>query len=1022
MRERRYEMLADGAAVVESAVPEPPPSERESPSFVLNAAFEAEEEVREVLARQLPQLAKVSERFATRAKDAFASFAPTAFTEADRRRRTYLGPDDDLAGTMRAVVDSGVAALRDSADRRSLRVHVGDELERLATGTGKIPLKELIEHLKRKLGDAPTLRNDATRTACDAEEKADVLLHAVEGGATAPDGGAGPTDTSPNGAGDGNFPSTNDFVKKHVHALVGDVASPERQVEFATTHKRAGLPETEHEVETFQLRAGASDVTSYHDFHSLQIAFEHVWTEIFDGSLKALGEELFREAAKLETYLRPGETTNLNFPITSIPDLQRLLGTIRELNGLAADPVGQSVTVQTGRDAAGRPITRDVAVIPGAQRLSRLLDELDLRLHQRYAFTVFAKHSVNFGIMVTYRQTWRPEHYQVGELVSTIPLAPRETRRYTTKRVARKTRAAKEVEDALRTTRTESAGTSRVEREIVDKAQNQTNFDLTTHGSIGGEQQGYKADATAKAGGWQAAQSEKTKKHFHEAVLKSAEDYKQQHRLEVDTMTGEESEDTTFHEIQNPNDELTVTYLLYELQRTYRISERIHQLTPVILVANEVTAPDAIDDAWLIAHDWILRRVILDDSFKPALDYLAKSYVGAELNIQVLEANARAQKQLVDDLKTQITTQIATLDAAQRDLNTKSDAQAGAQMTEGILGTIKRVFDPLQLTGKEVTGTTEGMQTVVDVAQERVDRAEREKARLLDMLGGTVSTLQVAIDRLSAATKEHYDRIAEIDRLRLHVKDNILFYMQAIWSHEPPDQRFFRIYNIDVPVVEPSSYGPDLQVSPASSSAFDLAQGRETATVNLGIPPTKIETKKLVEVADLDTVLGYKGNYAIYALSENNYLTLHMMQDYLELSDELRLRDPDEFGDYTVAELQKLATCMRKKSPETYQKYRSELRELIIKRLISGRAEDDRVIVPTTSLYMEALVGAHPLLEDFKLIHRGLDVKKVQAEVRHLELENIRLGARALKGKDDDPDIEKHIVIDNGKTVVVDTD
>ncbi|VTZ59781.1 hypothetical protein EMEDMD4_1240009 [Sinorhizobium medicae] len=30
-------------------------------------------------------------------------------------------------------------------------------------------------------------------------------------------------------------------------------------------------------------------------------------------------------------------------------------------------------------------------------------------------------------------------------------------------------------------------------------------------------------------------------------------------------------------------------------------------------------------------------------------------------------------------------------------------------------------------------------------------------------------------------------------RLRMHVKQNILFYMQAIWNHEPPDQRFFRL-------------------------------------------------------------------------------------------------------------------------------------------------------------------------------------------------------------------------------------
>jgi hypothetical protein len=39
-------------------------------------------------------------------------------------------------------------------------------------------------------------------------------------------------------------------------------------------------------------------------------------------------------------------------------------------------------------------------------------------------------------------------------------------------------------------------------------------------------------------------------------------------------------------------------------------------------------------------------------------------------------------------------------------------------------------------------------------------------------------------------------------------------------------------------------------------------------------------------------------------------------------------------------------------------------------------------------------------------------VKKVQAEVRHAELENIRLAARALEGDREDPDIEKKVVIE----------
>src|SRR3954464_731500 len=90
-------------------------------------------------------------------------------------------------------------------------------------------------------------------------------------------------------------------------------------------------------------------------------------------------------------------------------------------------------------------------------RLAQLLDDLEKRIAERYAFDVFARDSINFGIMVTYRQTWEPVNYQVGDLVSTITLAPKEVRRYTTKTVTKKTRAVKEVEDNLQTRKTEAS-------------------------------------------------------------------------------------------------------------------------------------------------------------------------------------------------------------------------------------------------------------------------------------------------------------------------------------------------------------------------------------------------------------------------------------------------------------------------------------------------------------------------------------------------------------------------------------
>ena len=676
------------------------------------------------------------------------------------------------------------------------------------------------------------------------------------------------------------------------------------------------------------------------------------------------------------------------------------------------EPTATTTTANRGVPAANH--------LGGSTRLYELLTKLEKLIEERYAFDVFAPNSINFGVMVTYRQKWVPQNYQVGDLVSTIPLAPKEMRRYTTRKVTKKTRATKELEEQLQTRRTESGDTARVESEIIAKAEEKTNFNITAQESFGGDDT-FKIASTQAFGGDQSKQSQRVKKDFRENVMKAAQEFKQQNRLEIDTSESTELEDTTFHEIQNPNDELTVTYLFYELQRTYRISERIHKLTPVILVANDVPAPHEIDDAWLLKHDWILRRTVLDDSFRPALDYLRDSFVGAEVNLRLLEANVAVNRNVVVMVQQQIKLQNALLQREELDVLEAVQELGQSQQEQGMVDIVKRIFDPIGITGNADTGAVSAAEAMVDYARESRDRADREKARLLAQLEVAMSALQASVDKLSAAVKEHYDMVAEVDRLRVHVKTNILYYLQAIWSHEPPDQRYFRLYDLDVPVITPKTPTAPVTVG-HRSTAIDALRGRETGFASFSIPDVEVKKKKLVEVADLDTVLGYKGNYTILPLRENNLLTFHMLQDYVELDGQAILRDPDELGEYTIAEIEELAACLHEKDPALYAKHRKELKQMLTERLRSGYSEDELVVVPTSSLYVEALVGTHPLLEDFKLLHRSLDVKRAQADVRHIELENLRLAARALEGEREDPDIERKIVVEGVANPDIPTD
>lgn len=101
----------------------------------------------------------------------------------------------------------------------------------------------------------------------------------------------------------------------------------------------------------------------------------------------------------------------------------------------------------------------------------------------------------------------------------------------------------------------------------------------------------------------------------------------------------------------------------------------------------------------------------------------------------------------------------------------------------------------------------------------------------------------------------------------------------------------------------------------------------------------------------------------------------------------------------------------------------NELRAELVSYITAVRRSTDEIIVPTGQLFIEALPGSHPLLEDFKLLHRLEDVRKVKAEVRHAELENLRLASRIVGGQGnaallEDPDIEKKIVIGTDKAGV----
>jgi hypothetical protein len=649
--------------------------------------------------------------------------------------------------------------------------------------------------------------------------------------------------------------------------------------------------------------------------------------------------------------------------------------------------------------------------------LATLLNKVNAILKERYRFDVFAPASINYGVLLNYRQHWQPQSYQVGNLVSTIPLAPQETRRYTTKSVVKKTRNVKEISNALRSKKDDSSSTWRTDAEIVDRAKNQSSFQTNANGSYGNDAM-FKVSAGLQKGADQAVESAQTKRDFHEAVVKSAQEYRNEHRMEISTEETTEDETTSYREIRNPNDELTVTYLFYELQRRYLVDESLYKAKPVILVANDVPAPHDVDESWLLRYDWIIKRAILDDSFLPALEYLSSNYTGENLTLQVLELSVQQQKNVVDNIAQQVQLAQGSLNNATIGLQAAEDQSVSDQQKDEVGKFVKSFFDPLGIGQGGATTDGESERARVDFAKDTMNRAQAQVTQLISDLKSETTALQVAIDKYTAAATKHFGMLAEIDRLRIHVKDNIIYYMQAIWSYEPTDQRFFRIYNLDVPIF---AHNTTLKAT-APKSGLELID-TEFPALDLKFPTPTLSpggTMKLHEVADIENLLGFKGNYMIFPMTEFNYMTWYLMHDYLHFEDltGVTVQDPDPYANLTTEQLKTAIDAIQTNDPGAFEKNQSFFQEAML-RLLSQQ-DPEMVIVPSKSLYIEALPGTHPLLEDFKLIHRAIDIKKAQAEARHAELENLRLAARLANGELGDPDIDKVVVVGSGKSVTVD--
>src|SRR5262249_2978227 len=127
----------------------------------------------------------------------------------------------------------------------------------------------------------------------------------------------------------------------------------------------------------------------------------------------------------------------------------------------------------------------------------------------------------------------------------------------------------------------------------------------------------------------------------------------------------------------------------------------------------------------------------------------------------------------------------------------------------------------------------------------------------LTFIGAAQDAYQKLVEKQMAQRTTAKERSARFIRLQQHLRDNIFYYMRAIWGAEDADQRLRRYARISVPTLW--TFVPfDSNNLPAEGGSF--------ATGEFVPDMSEDSVRPVTELINPAGPIGYAGNYAVFYL------------------------------------------------------------------------------------------------------------------------------------------------------------
>ena len=600
-------------------------------------------------------------------------------------------------------------------------------------------------------------------------------------------------------------------------------------------------------------------------------------------------------------------------------------------------------------------------------------------LPNSYDFTFFSPHSCNIGFRYIYRQEVRPVGIQAGEMVKTIPLGPKQVQKVSMKSsLKRKSTTSTETGTDFES----SSDTNTVDRTTSDTADEETTtHDFNAEISGGYEGGGFKAEAKVGYAYKNNNVHKTNKQQFNESTVKTASKFRNQTKVTVNTETESGFETESSSEIQNPNDEIAVTYVYSKIHQIYEIYTGIAEIETVVFVAEPIPKPSEITANWLRKHSEALTPYI--------------SEAGVRRDMMAIVSNPEVFELKADHFDK---------------INTAMD----------------RVNENLSELAKN-TGALANLDIVTE-AQKNYSEANRaliENAKLINLRKQQLRRVQDYILKdIIFYCQKIWEAEEPSQRQMRYRKQKISF--PTNWQMRPSDVA--QEIGIEKVIDDDVTIEVHMQVSSKTETAYisDIIDPNlhlgflgnysiykfrrptwfsvlpETAIPMLGFLKGKFNDRERPgQIMDPEKALIRKElkNLRIEEVHDSNGIPLDISEDLaLEIVDTLPKLRLETLG-MTLAELKRYVEKNEESIRLQYPEY------------LYRKRNSRRVVVDTNNLMVDLLKGEGTILEDFKRTHRWIDMKKADQERIQLILENERRLQLLADENLGDPKVDKIVAI-----------